>query len=128
MKNQIKKQSYVLVGEDDPFFTKVYTLKFEKAGFEIKIARDGDELLKLARERKPDLILLDLVMPGKNGFETLQEIRTDQKLKNIAVLITSSLEQEEDKRRVTKLGVSGFFNKSNIQEVVETATKLISHL
>jgi CheY-like chemotaxis protein len=126
MSEPTKKQPFVLIGEDDPFFSKVYALTFPKAGMEVQIAKNGEELLEMARARTPDLILLDLVMPKKDGFQALTELRSDAKLKKIKVLITSSLKQKEDKEKVEKLGVEGFYHKSNIQEIVDAAKKFVS--
>ena len=62
---------YILVAEDDNFYANIYKVKLNKEGINVIVARDGEETLKYARQKKPDLILLDLIMPIKDGFEVL---------------------------------------------------------
>jgi DNA-binding response OmpR family regulator len=104
----------LLVVEDDKFYANIYRVKFAKEGFETRLASDGDEALKMAREKKPDLILLDLIMPRKDGFETLKEIKADPELKNIRVVIFSNLSQDEDIKRVMDAGAHDYIVKANI--------------
>ena len=110
----------ILVAEDDDFYANIYKVKLTKEGFDVVIARDGSEALKSARFKKPDLVLLDLIMPNKDGFETLKEIRSDANLKNIKVIALSNLGQEEDIKRVRELGANDYIIKTNVplQEVI----------
>lgn len=104
----------LLVVEDDKFYANIYRVKFAKEGFDTRLATDGDEALKMAREKKPDLILLDLIIPRKDGFETLKEIKADPKLKDIRVVIFSNLSQDEDVKRVMDAGAHDYIVKANI--------------
>lgn len=113
------------MGEDDKFISKIYKTKLEKEGYNIEMAVNGEEVLKLARERKPDLILLDLLMPIKDGFETLKELKADPGLKDINVVILSNLSQEEDKKKVMDMGAIEYIVKANVsfQEMIECVKK-----
>lgn len=112
--NKEQKSACILVGEDDAFLSKVYKTRLTKEGFTVFHAVNGEELLKLAREKKPDLILSDLIMPVKDGFETLKELKADPELKDIKVIILSNLSQDEDKKRVLDLGAVEYVVKANV--------------
>lgn len=106
--------AHILVGEDDKFLSKVYKTKLSKAGYEVENAMTGEQVIEMARKKKPDLILLDLIMPIKDGFQTLQELKADPKLKNVKVVILSNLRQEEDRQRVLDLGAEEYVVKANV--------------
>ena len=85
------------------------------------VVGNGEEVLKVARARKPDLMLLDLVMPIKNGFEVLTELQQDKKYKGIPVIVLSNLGQDSDMAKAKALGAVDYFIKSNtsMKEVIE---------
>ncbi len=114
------EEKFVLVVEDDPFYSKIYKTKLAKENIHAEIVGNGNEAIKLARIRKPALVLLDLIMPGKDGFETLAELKSDPVLKDIKVIVLSNLSQEEDIKRVLHLGAAEYLVKANIpiQEVI----------
>lgn len=118
----------VLVAEDDKFLSGVYKNKLTKEGFEVILVMNGREVLAAARQKKPDIILLDLIMPGKDGFEVLKELKNDADLKDIKVIILSNLSQEEDKKRVMDLGALDYVVKANVsfREIVETVKHHLS--
>lgn len=118
---------YVLIVEDDPFYSSIYKTKVEKEGINAKIVHDGDEAIKVAKEQSPALIVLDLIMPGKDGFQTLQELKADPVLKDVKVLVLSNLSQDEDIKRVMNLGAAEYLIKSNIP-IQELIQKIKSHL
>ncbi len=107
------------MAEDDTFFSKVFKSKLTEEGFDVLVAPNGAELLKEARKRKPDLIILDLIMPKMDGFTALGELKKDPDLKDIKVVISSTLEQQEDIDKTQKLGAAGYINKSDITEVLK---------
>jgi DNA-binding response OmpR family regulator len=111
----------ILVAEDDKFLIKVYESKLFKEGYIVKISTNGEEALKDIKEMKPDLILLDLIMGKKNGFEVLAEMQKDSELRKIPVIILSNLGQDEDLKKGLDLGAHDYIIKSNasISEVVE---------
>ena len=127
MKENPKKEEkkFVLVAEDDIFLANVHMSKLTKEGFEVLIAKNGEEALNFARNRKPDIILMDLIMPVKDGFQALEELKSDPELKNIKVIILSNLSQDEDKKRTLDLGALEYVVKSDVsfKEIVEIVKK-----
>ncbi|MEI8096528.1 MAG: response regulator [Candidatus Moraniibacteriota bacterium] len=115
-------EKYVLVVEDDPFYSKIYKTKLAKENLNAQLASNGDVALKIIKESGlPVLILLDLVMPGKDGFETLKDLKADVTMKDVPVIVLSNLSQEEDIKRVMDMGASEYLIKANtsIQTVVD---------
>jgi DNA-binding response OmpR family regulator len=104
----------ILVAEDDKFLANAYRVKLTKGGFEVQIAQDGQEALSAMKTAKPSLVLLDLMMPVKDGFATLTEMKKDPELKNIPVIIASNLGQKEDIDRGMGLGAVDYVVKSDL--------------
>jgi CheY-like chemotaxis protein len=104
------KQKILLV-DDDPFIAELYVVKFESAGFEIKTAPHAKEALKIVRSFKPNLILLDLIMPVMDGFEFLEIAKKDKVLKEIPVVAFTNRFSLEYETRARNLGVDGYFVK-----------------
>lgn len=117
----------ILVVEDDTYLANAYRVKFTKAGFEVKSAFDGDEAIATLQTFIPDLILLDIVMPKKDGFTTLKEIKENEKWKNIPVILASNLGQKEDKEKGMKLGAYDFFIKTDftLNALIEKINNII---
>ncbi|MDO8498671.1 MAG: response regulator [bacterium] len=115
------KKKFILVGEDENFYANIYKVKLAKEGFEVQVVGDGEMLLKAARDKKPDLIILDLIMPVKDGFETLAELKADPELKNVKVVVCSNLGQQEDIKRAKEMGALEYLTKAglSIQEMVD---------
>lgn len=111
----------ILLAEDDKFISRAYTDGLGRAGFEVIVAADGVEAAKKLQETKPDLILLDLIMPEKNGFEFMAEIKMDKNLKKVPVIILSNLGQDSDIQKGKELGAIDYLVKSNLslEEVIE---------
>ena len=118
----------ILVVADDTYLANAYRVKLVKAGFEIKNAFDGVEALEILQTFTPDIILLDIVMPKKDGFATLADIKKDEKLKNIPVILTSNLGQKEDKDRGMQLGATAFFVKTDfsLNSLIDKINLLLS--
>lgn len=130
MTNQEQPQAskkLILVAEDDQFYANIYKVKLTKEGYQVVLASDGEQTLKAARLKKPDLILLDLIMPVKDGFETLKELRGDSNLRGVKVVVLSNLGQDEDIKKVRELGATDYLVKTNIsiQKVID---KIKEHL
>ena len=104
--------SKILIAEDDQFLCKAMTTKLTKEGYEVKIALDGVQLMDLLKSYIPDLIILDLLMPKKDGFEVVKEVKADPKLKNIPILIASNLGQSSDIQQILALGATDYLIKS----------------
>lgn len=121
MDTTTKKRKILLI-DDDIFFRKLCRDQLIKAGFDFLEATTGVEGLHKIETDNPDLILLDLMLPMKSGFEILKKIKSDSALKNIPVVIISNLSQESDIKEGMSLGAQGYFVKgeSRLSEVAET--------
>lgn len=121
-----EKKYKILLAEDDQFIARAYKDGFEQAGFEVVAAVDGVETVKKIRSEKPDLLLLDLVMPIKSGFGVMEEIKADETIK-VPVLVLSNLSQESDIKKSKELGAIDYIVKSNIsmKEVIEVVKKYL---
>ncbi|MCX6736948.1 MAG: response regulator [Candidatus Parcubacteria bacterium] len=104
----------VLLVEDDSFLSSLLRLKLEKSNYEITHAADGQQALDILLNFKPDLILLDLILPKKNGFEVLEAIRQNPLTEKIPVIIISNLGQESDVTRGKSLGIIDYFIKAKL--------------
>ncbi|MBU0722436.1 response regulator [Patescibacteria group bacterium] len=111
----------ILLVEDDQYIVRAYKDGLMRAGFEVLIASDGNEALEKIKKDLPDLILLDLIMPVKNGFEVLEELKMNGETKKIPVAILSNLGQDSDIKKGKALGAIDYLIKSNfsMKEVVE---------
>ena len=106
----------ILLVEDDPFLSSILQLKLDKENFKTIRAADGEEALNILIEQgiRPDVILLDLILPKKNGFEVLETIRQDPTLEKLPVIIISNLGQPSDIDRGKALGVIDYFVKAKL--------------
>lgn len=120
----------ILIAEDDKFLASAYKLKLSRMGFEVTVVADGQEAVDQLSKSLPDLILLDLVMPKKDGFVTLQEIKANDKWKNIPVIVASNLGQKEDVDRAAELGAAGYIVKTavTITELVDKVKSVLAKL
>jgi len=118
----------ILLVEDDPFLIDIYKNKLSKAGFEIDVAEEGETALRKIKEKKPDLVLLDIVLPGTDGWEILKKIRTEMGFKDLKVLILSNLSQKEEVEKGMELGATKYLIKAHYtpSEVVKEIKKLLS--
>jgi two-component system phosphate regulon response regulator PhoB/two-component system alkaline phosphatase synthesis response regulator PhoP len=116
----------ILVVEDDRFLVSAYRAKLEKSGYTVQIASDGDEALAVLKTFVPDVMLLDLVMPKRDGFSTLEEIKKDPSLSQIPIIVTSNLGQKEDIDKAMGLGANDYIIKSDlsIEELVSKVQKV----
>ena len=104
------KQS-VLVTDDDEDLRYLCQLHLELGGFNVAQAANGEEAIEVARAERPDLILLDLMMPVKDGWECLSDLKADPKLQEIPVFIITGKNQQEDAERASALGAEAFISK-----------------
>lgn len=113
----------IMVVEDDEHISKVYEIKFAKEGINVVLARDGEEAVVKITAEKPDVILLDLMIPKKDGFGVLEEIKKNPELVNIPVIILSNLGQKSDQDRALALGANEYLVKVDysIQDVISKA-------
>ena len=104
----------ILVVEDDGFFMELISKKLFSKDFSVFSAKDGDDGFRKAIELKPDLILLDLLLPIMDGYEVLSAIKNNPETMSIPVIILSNLGSEEDINKAIKLGASDFLIKSQV--------------
>ena len=118
----------VLIVEDDKFLLRAYTTRMKKEGFEILEANDGNEAMEQVKNNTPDVILLDIIMPNKDGFAFLEELRADEEHKDIPVFIISNLGQAADIQRAKDLGIEDYFVKADIAiaDVVEVVENFLN--
>lgn len=122
------KDVKILLVEDDSFLASVYATKFELEGFTVLHAPDGEAGLKMAEKSRPDIILLDILMPKMDGFETLHRLKMDQELVNIPVIMLTNLGQKEDVERCLKEGAVDYLIKAHFVpgEAVKKVRKILN--
>ena len=115
----------ILIAEDDGFLQKMVTVSLEEAGFEVIKADDGKQAIQALEHEKPDLLLLDIMMPKLDGFGVLEHMK--QKKSTVPVIIISNLGQEEDVDKCKKLGAKDYCIKSDMEpgDLVEQVKKYV---
>jgi len=103
----------IAIIEDDVVISHMYRMKFESEGFEVQLASSGERGIALVETFRPDMILLDLTMPGVDGTETLKNIRSEDWGKNIPVIILTNTGEEEAPSELKDMGVTGYIVKAN---------------
>lgn len=111
----------ILLIEDDLFLSNMYKTKLELEGFNVIVARDGESGYRQAEETKPDLILLDIILPKKDGFEVLRELKENAAVKEIPVILLSNLGQRSDIDRGLNLGAADYLVKAHFMPSEVTA-------
>ncbi|TSC72545.1 MAG: two-component system, OmpR family, phosphate regulon response regulator PhoB [Parcubacteria group bacterium Gr01-1014_70] len=104
---------YILLVEDDDVLRDMVARELIAAGFETEIAGDADEVIEELKKRPPDMILLDVVLPGKDGFQILEKIKRDPQFTSIPIIMLTNLGKKEDIQRAVSLGALDFFIKSD---------------
>jgi len=121
--------SKIIIVEDDPMIAEIYQKKFSDSGFEVFMATNGDQALNLAKVQKPDVIMTDLIMSRRDGFQLIEALRSGEEYDpNIKIIVTSNLSQTEDREKAEKLGANGFVAKSEYSpsDLVKEVQRLIS--
>ncbi|MEK7148533.1 MAG: response regulator [Patescibacteria group bacterium] len=118
----------VLIAEDDEHISKVYEIKLAKEGFATSLARDGEEAVAKITAEKPDIVLLDLMLPKKDGFGVLEDIKKNPALANIPIIVLSNLGQKSDQDRTLALGAKEYLVKVDnpIQDVIDKVKGYLS--
>lgn len=122
----------ILLIEDDPFLIDIYTTKLKESGFEVDVATNGEMGIEKLKEKIPDVLLIDIVLPKIDGWQILEEIKKMKKekifrnLDNLKIVILSNLGQKEDVERGIKLGATKYLIKAHYtpSEVIEEIKKL----
>lgn len=123
-----KDQTKVVLVEDDLFLAKMYEKKFNQAGFDLKIFASAEPAIKEIKENKPELVLLDILLPGElNGFAILKSIRADEATKDITVVMLSNFSGSEEVKKAKELGADDYIIKIELtpSEVIEKVKKML---
>ena len=115
----------ILIAEDEDDLREMYTMALTHAGFEVLQAINGHEVLEWLEKKymEVNLILLDIVMPGMDGFEALEKIKKDERFKKILVLVSTNLDNDEDRQQALGMGAKDYFVKSQ-----HTPSELVSKI
>jgi len=118
----------VLYIEDETTLQKTLSGALKKSGFTVSNAFDGETGLEQARKDRPDIILLDLILPKMDGFEVLKQLKNDEQLKIVPVVVLTNLEGMEDIQRVIALGATVYLVKANydLSEIVAKVQAILS--
>jgi len=122
-------QNKILLVEDDSMIVRMYQRKLEKDGFQVALAFNGEEGLAALKKEKPDIVLLDIMMPKMNGIEMLKAVKADPAFKDIPVVILTNLgDRPEDVQKCKELGAEDYWVKANtpIQEITERIKKILA--
>ena len=101
----------VLIAEDHEFMIKVLGFNLNQEGYDVIVAKNGNDAIELIQNESPDLILLDIMMPGKNGYEVCKIIKANEKTASIPILMVSALGQKADAEKGIKAGAEDFITK-----------------
>ncbi len=115
----------VLLVEDDTSLSSVYRARLELEGFDVREVHDGEDALTATLEYKPDIILLDAMMPKINGFDVLDILRNTPETANVRVIMLTALSQSKDKERAESLGVDEYMVKSQV--VISDVVSRVKH-
>ncbi len=118
---------YILLIEDDPFLIDIYGTKLKEVGFDVSVAKNKEEVFNKAEENRPDLLILDIVLPSVDGWTILKKIKEKEEIKNVPVIILSNLGQRTDVEKGLKLGAIKYLIKAHYTPsmVVEEIKKIL---
>jgi len=117
----------ILLIEDDPFLIDIYSTKLNNEGFSVDVVTDGGDVLAKIKEKKPDLLLLDIVLPNVDGWELLRKIKKEEDLKKLKVVILSNLGQKAEVEKGLDLGAVKYLIKARYtpSEVIKEIKKVL---
>ena len=119
-------ENKILVVDDEMHIIRIVKYKLESAGYNVFTAINGEEALKVAREEMPDLIFLDIMMPGINGYEVCSQLKNDPKTKDIIIIMLTAKGQESDKIKGLEVGVDEYITKPfSPQDILDRVRDLL---
>ena len=126
------RKPLILIADDDPEILSMLSLRFAKKGYEVLEAADGTQTLRTARDRRPDAIILDVMMPGKNGWEVARDLRSDDTLQNIGIIMLTAIGERVNEMTSPLYGADEYVDKpfdfadleSRVNRVIEKRRKL----
>ncbi len=117
----------ILFVEDDEALASVYTMRLEAEGFQVRRVPNGEDALAAAMEYRPDLILLDVMMPKVSGFDVLDILRNTPETANMKIIMLTALSQDADKQRAQSMGVDDYLVKSQVV-IADVIDRIKQHL
>ena len=105
------KKPLLLIADDDPEILSMLSLRFSKKGYEVIEAADGTQTLRYARERRPDVLILDVMMPGKTGWEVARDLRADEDLQNLGIIMLTAIGEKVNEMTSPLYGADEFVDK-----------------
>ncbi len=124
----MEHKAFIYLVEDDSFISGMYQAKLKNMGYTVEVASDGEAAWnRLQQDPLPDLILLDVVLPKKDGFEILEQLRADARTKDLAIILLTNLGQKPDVERGIKLGADDYIIKAHFtpSEVMDKIEKIL---
>lgn len=117
----------VLIVEDEPPIVRALTFLLSRANFDVRVARDGEEALEAIERDRPALVLLDVMLPKRDGFEVCQAIRANPEWSDLRIIMLTAKGQEEDRERGLALGADAYLTKPfSTREVLAQVQRLVS--
>lgn len=112
---------HILIVEDDPLLVRIYSVRLKEQGFDVEVASDGNEAITSVKNKAPDYIILDLLMPRKDGYAFLQELNALNLEKRPPVLVLTNLDKPQDMQKAKDLGADEFIVKgdTNMDTIIE---------
>ena len=116
-----------MIVEDDVFLAEIYQKKFEMEGFKVSVANNGEKGLQDIKKKKPDIVLLDILLPKMDGFAVLEEAKKDPEVKDIPIILLTNLGQKDDVQRGLDKGAADYLIKTHFKpsEVVDKVKKVL---
>jgi DNA-binding response OmpR family regulator len=112
MEEEIERKRIVCIVDDEQYIREIYAVKFLSEGYDVMTAKDGEEGLKMVRERKPDIILLDVQMPILDGFGFMEELQKDSNISSVPVIILSNIDDNDNMLKMGKFQTKFYVIKS----------------
>lgn len=121
------KNIHILLVEDDVFLSSIYQKKFEMEGFKVTPVDNGEKVLAEAKKKKPDIVLLDILLPKRDGFSVLAQLKGDPEVKDVPVILLTNLGQKDDVDKGLQAGAADYLIKAHFKpsEIVEKVRKIL---
>lgn len=125
---KIGKVPQVLIIEDDLFLLKAYGIKCKKEGWEAILLSEGAQAIDYLNKPPPDVVLLDIMLPGTSGFQILEDLRKNDQWKSVPVFVLTNLSEKKDRERARELGATEYIVKSDskIDDIIEKVRKVLT--
>ncbi len=121
------KKIHVLLVEDDVFLSGIYQKKFEMEGYKVSLADNGEKAVVEIKNKKPDIMMLDILLPKLDGFAVLAKVKADSEVKDIPVILLTNLGQKDDVEKGLQMGAADYLIKAHFKpsEVVDKIKKVL---